>query len=213
MPKRISLISLSILSLFSLNIRAETGYELWLRYPKVSDPSLLKHYRQWVQDPVLSGSSSMLSNVKAELNRAFTGFFGTAVHFRSVPTDRSTFLIQVNKTPEPTLGEEGYGIASKGGKIILRANSERGILYGSFHFIRLLQNRQRIDKLSIVSVPRVKLRMLNHWDNLNRTVERGYAGFSLWDWHRLPGYLDPRYIDYARANASIGTIPPIRSCR
>ena len=46
--------------------------------------------------------------------------------------------------------------------------------------------------------------MLNHWDNLDRTVERGYAGFSIWDWHRLPTYIDQRYIDYARANASIG---------
>ena len=46
--------------------------------------------------------------------------------------------------------------------------------------------------------------MLNHWDNLDRTVERGYAGFSLWDWHKLPDYLSPRYTDYARANASIG---------
>ena len=47
-------------------------------------------------------------------------------------------------------------------------------------------------------------RLLNHWDNLDRTVERGYAGFSLWDWHKLPDYTTPRYTDYARANASIG---------
>jgi len=45
---------------------------------------------------------------------------------------------------------------------------------------------------------------LNHWDNLNRYVERGYAGISIWNWHTLPGYIDQRYIDYARANASIG---------
>ncbi len=50
----------------------------------------------------------------------------------------------------------------------------------------------------------MRLRVLDHWDNLNRTVERGYAGFSLWDWHKLPDYLDPRYTDYARANASVG---------
>src|SRR5690606_4301520 len=58
--------------------------------------------------------------------------------------------------------------------------------------------------LHVVSAPRIRLRMLNHWDNLDRTVERGYAGFSLWDWHKLPDYLDPRYTDYARACASIG---------
>ena len=46
--------------------------------------------------------------------------------------------------------------------------------------------------------------MLDHWDNLDGTVERGYAGASLWDWQTLPDYLDPRYTDYARANASLG---------
>jgi alpha-glucuronidase len=46
--------------------------------------------------------------------------------------------------------------------------------------------------------------LLDHWDNLNGTIERGYAGSSLWDWARLPGTLSPRYRDYARANASIG---------
>ena len=50
----------------------------------------------------------------------------------------------------------------------------------------------------------IQHRILNHWDNLDRTVERGYAGFSLWDWHKLPDYIDTRYLDYARANASIG---------
>jgi alpha-glucuronidase len=45
---------------------------------------------------------------------------------------------------------------------------------------------------------------LNHWDNINRYVERGYAGISIWNWHTLPGYIDQRYIDYARANASLG---------
>lgn len=204
MPKQAYYIGLSFLLLFTLPLRAETGYDLWLRYTKVADPVLLKHYRQYIQDPVFPGKSPMLDVAKAELKRAFSGIFGTTVTLRSTTTSRSTFFVQLNKTPEPALGEEGFGISSKGGKIILRANSEKGILYGSFHFLRLLQNRQRIDKLNIVSAPGLKLRMLNHWDNLNRTVERGYAGFSLWDWHRLPGYLDPRYIDYARANASIG---------
>ena len=59
-------------------------------------------------------------------------------------------------------------------------------------------------QLDIVSQPRTRIRVLDHWDNLDRHVERGYAGQSIWDWHKLPGYLDPRYTDYARACASIG---------
>ena len=88
--------------------------------------------------------------------------------------------------------------------IVITANTDTGILYGVFHFLRLLQTHQPAYPLNIISFPRLKLRLLNHWDNLNRTVERGYAGFSIWNWHTLPGYIDKRYIDYARANASVG---------
>jgi alpha-glucuronidase len=50
----------------------------------------------------------------------------------------------------------------------------------------------------------VKLRLLNHWDNLDRTVERGYAGQSIWDWWKLPDIAIRATVDYARANASLG---------
>jgi len=78
------------------------------------------------------------------------------------------------------------------------------VLYGAFHFLRLLQTYQRIDALAITERPHIQHRILNHWDNLDGTVERGYAGGSLWDWHKLPDYKSPRYSDYARANASLG---------
>ena len=77
-------------------------------------------------------------------------------------------------------------------------------MYGAFHFLRLLQTAQSIAHLDLREAPHIKLRVLNHWDNLDGHVERGYAGDSIWDWQKLPDYLDPRYTDYARANASIG---------
>ncbi len=87
---------------------------------------------------------------------------------------------------------------------VIAANTDQGVLYGVYHFLRLIQTQQPIDDLALVQSPRIERRVLNHWDNLDRTVERGYAGFSLWEWHKLPDYLNPRYIDYARANASLG---------
>jgi alpha-glucuronidase len=68
----------------------------------------------------------------------------------------------------------------------------------------LLQSQQPINNLNISQKPRLQLRMLNHWDNLDGSIERGYAGRSLWNWQELPDKLDPRLRDYARANASIG---------
>ena len=58
--------------------------------------------------------------------------------------------------------------------------------------------------LSVTEQPVYDLRILNHWDNPDGTVERGYAGRSLWNWEELPGTLSPRYEAYARANASVG---------
>ncbi len=110
--------------------------------------------------------------------------------------------------PLKDLGDEGYllrSVRQQGRRItVVAANSDRGVLYGSFALLAQLQGGGRIDTLDISSAPRVQLRMLNHWDNLDGRVERGYAGASLWDWWRLPDVTDPRYRDYARANASLG---------
>ena len=98
----------------------------------------------------------------------------------------------------------GYAPGKKDGPLIITANEPAGLLYGTFHLLRDLQAHGEAKGLPLRESPDFKFRLLNHWDNLDRTVERGYAGFSIWDWHRLPEYIDPRYRDYARANASIG---------
>ena len=106
------------------------------------------------------------------------------------------------------LGDEGFLIKTL--KVngtpctVIAARKDMGVMYGVFHFLRLLQTQSDIKELNITQMPKLQRRMLNHWDNLNGTIERGYAGYTLWDWQRLPGYIDPRYRDYARANASIG---------
>src|SRR5690606_29132283 len=98
----------------------------------------------------------------------------------------------------------GFAILSTTRTIMVVGVTDIAILYGVFHFLRLLQTAQSLKDLRLISKPKIKLRMLNHWDNLDGTIERGYAGYSLWDWHKLPHYIEPRYTDYARANASIG---------
>jgi alpha-glucuronidase len=78
------------------------------------------------------------------------------------------------------------------------------VLYGAYQLLRNLQMQRPLRRLAVRSAPKIQLRMLDHWDNLDRSVERGYAGRSLWEWDSLPGTVSPRYRDYARANASIG---------
>lgn len=109
------------------------------------------------------------------------------------------------------VGAEGFVIRSatlRGREItVIAANSEAGLLYGAFHFLRLLRTANENDsaaKFDVVERPRFALRVLNHWDNLDGSIERGYAGRSLWKWEELPERVDPRLADYARANASLG---------
>ena len=106
------------------------------------------------------------------------------------------------------MGREGYLIRSirvHGHRAtLIAANSNTGVLYGAFGLLRLMQTRQSVDAVNLRESPRIQHRILDHWDNLDGTVERGYAGASIWNWQTLPDYLEPRYTDYARACASIG---------
>lgn len=198
---------------------AEDGYDLWLRYKPVENKTRLTSYRQLVTAIQVNGNTATLQAAKEELLLAWKGLTGYSIPVTTITNKNGTILL-TNSALLPSkirsliqkdldkAGTEGFLISSQkiNGKngILITGNSDVAVLYGVFHFLRLLQTEQPINSLHIISSPRLKLRLLNHWDNLTRTVERGYAGFSIWNWHTLPGYMDKRYIDYARANASIG---------
>jgi alpha-glucuronidase len=179
----------------------------------------LEHYRASITELVMVESSPTLRVAREEIRRGLRGLLSAEIPLAPTVTRNGTLVVGTPVT-SPLIsalglgadlrrtGEEGFVIRTVkiGGKTatFITANTDIGILYGVFHLLRLLQTRQRLDDLALVEAPRFRHRLLDHWDNLDRTVERGYAGFSLWDWHKLPDYLDPRYTDYARANASIG---------
>jgi len=206
-----------ILLLVSVFCHGEDGYRLWLRYDKVDNDNLLQQYRSRISSFLFYGNSSTLNAAKNELKIGLQGLLdkkitetnsainGTIVLFAK----GSKGVVTSNKMFDyDSLGKEGFIIRtiSENGKnnTFITANTDIGVLYGVFHFLRLLQTQRNITNLNIGSVPKIENRILDHWDNLNRTVERGFAGISLWNWHLLPDYLDQRYTDYARANASIG---------
>lgn len=105
---------------------------------------------------------------------------------------------------EKDLKEDGFRIQSTQDNIILTSPSEIGLLYGTYHLLRLQETGVNLGSLQIKENPAFDLRILNHWDNPDGTIERGYAGHSLWKWTELPDTLSERYRSYARANASIG---------
>lgn len=192
---------------------AEDGYRLWLRYDRVKNDHILKQYQQHIYGWIVGGQSPTDSIMRIELNNALNGLLGYPVYESKGVKDKlvifTTFATHNLPVPQSLIDKkEGYAIfhtTINNKKVIAVAGTdEAGKLYGMFHFLRLLQTESDILHVNIESSPKIATRILNHWDNLDRTVERGYAGFSIWDWHRLPQYIDPRYTDYARANASVG---------
>jgi len=203
--------------LASLQLRAEDGYRLWLRYDRIDDPALLTQYRSSVTAMVFPAPSPTLLVARNELLDDLGSMLDKKLPIRTTPSDNcilagtpssSPVIAQLLSSKYPGLAGDGYVLHSQlvEGKhlIIIAAHSDIGVLYGVFAFLRLLQTHQPIQNISLSSSPLVQRRILDHWDNLTRTVERGYAGASIWNWHLLPDYIDQRYIDYARANASIG---------
>ena len=88
----------------------------------------------------------------------------------------------------------------EGRKVLAR--TEIGALYGTYALQRLERTGQAEGVLDIREEPTFERRILNHWDNLNNTIERGYAGWSIWHWGEpVPVELIK---EYARLNASIG---------
>jgi alpha-glucuronidase len=195
---------------------AEDGYDLWLRYRAIEQP-WASRYRAALTQLVTGSASPTLQVAHSELQRGLQGLLGLSPPVANgvsedgavvIGTRRSLPLLAELKLSLPPPGSQGYALRSVtiGGHsaLIVAAEDDVGVLYGVFHLLRLLETRQPLDRLEVQEVPAVRLRVLNHWDNLDRSVERGYAGQSIWDWHKLPDYLDPRYVDYARANASLG---------
>ncbi len=209
-------LTLAIMILAAPTVHAEDGYDLWLRYQPLP-AAQARTYRTQATQLLMDATTPMRAAARAELLRGFTGMLGHAPAVRErVEGDGAIIAGTVASSPllaglhldTTALGTDGYLIRSvtinAHAATVILGNTDSGVLYGAFRLLGLMQTGQPLRQLDLRDAPRVKLRVLDHWDNLDGRVERGYAGNSIWDWWKLPAYLDPRYTDYARANASIG---------
>lgn len=162
-----------------LTASAENGSNLWLR----QEPSCQATVVCDIASPVIDVARKELASL----------WKGGEVILR-ISADREHY----------GLGDEGYTIRSAGNDIILESSAEKGLLYAAYHLLRLQAEGNDCKNLNISESPLYEYRILNHWDNIDGTVERGYAGKSLWKWEELPSVISPAYEKYARANASVG---------
>lgn len=194
----------------------------------IATAQITKDYDLWLQYQKSSVANDIFKNIalnpKNETDKAIQNELKTASErmFQYSPTfsnsGNATLIIKKTSELEPTqkniinkantLNDEGFAIETiqnKGKKtVLITAKTSLGLLYGTFRLLRELQINPSKKDFSIADEPKLKVRMLNHWDNLDGTVERGYAGSSIWNWQKLPDFIDKKYIDYARANASVG---------
>ncbi len=200
-------IVLAFALIISLSAFAEDGSRLWLRFSDVNASNC--EFSGIVGDPN--------SLAVTEFQMAWNEITKSTLPHKKVISDNSliigTFkdksIKNLGLTSEiKSLGNEGYlirSLISKGKNItIVAANSDGGLLYGVYGLLRIIQTKQFSNNLNIKEKPSFDIRILNHWDNLDGTVERGYAGRSIWKWNELPGKISPRYKAYVRANASVG---------
>lgn len=188
-------------------VHAEDGHQLWLRFDKSAEDAHLFNG--------LVGDNNILA--VNEFQEAWKLLTGSNLPATKILTDKVLVIgTSKNRTIKSfgfektlkSLGYEGYILKSVKKKnktyTVVAGNSDAGLLYGVYHLLRLIQTNQFDVNLSIIEKPAYNHRLLNHWDNLDRTVERGYAGYSIWMWDELPAVVSPLYKEYARANASIG---------
>jgi len=212
---RLLLAGLTLIGL-TTPLSAEDGYRLWLRYnplPETQRADMAFH----VEGAMPEGKDPRVLAAASEFDRAVFGLTGRPANAGGklnsgevlLGTPQDSEVIRNLHLDLSGLGDEGYIVRTvtvAGGirTIVVAGNTGAGVLYGTFALIREMQLGHPLDNVDLRSAPKLKLRVLDHWDNLNGHIERGYAGDSLWDWWKLPDYKDPRYTDYARANASVG---------
>ncbi|AKD58275.1 alpha-glucuronidase family glycosyl hydrolase [Spirosoma radiotolerans] len=188
---------------------ADDGYRLWLKYDLIKDMPKREAYARSAQFIAVTGTSPMLKSAADELQMGLQGLLGKSVPIIANATSRTGGIV-LSVANGPAAGSQilmadGYRLTSRrAGNLTISGKTNAGVLYGVFALLRQVQTGQSIDNLAVTSNPKIQYRLLNHWDNTNGTIERGYAGESLWKWYELPETVDPRYRDYARANASLG---------
>jgi alpha-glucuronidase len=198
-------------------VHADDGYRLWMRYDALSEQQAAQ-YRTKIRSIVVTGNSATAAAIRDELSSGLSGLLNRNISVAGQSEDGALmvgtpqnspviagqqFAWELSQIPPTGFVIRSLRISNKN-LTIIASRSEIGALYGAFRFLRLIQTLQPINALDIVDKPGIQIRMLDHWDNLDGSIERGYAGKSLWNWAELPGKVDPRLRDYARANASVG---------
>ncbi|KAF2774456.1 alpha-glucuronidase [Teratosphaeria nubilosa] len=192
---------------------AEDGLAAWLRYAPVPGTS---SYHDSLPAHIIALNSSASSPVYTagqELQEGLLGISGKQceVHHEHYPANSSIIVGTIaqysqaygNLRTTPNLIDDGYWLDTIGPTTLILGHNERGALYGAFAHLSLLA-QGNFTKAAYASNPAAPVRWTNEWDNLDGSIERGYAGNSLWFSNGTIVSNLTRTAEYARLLASIG---------
>ncbi len=146
--------------------------------------------------------ASILASAADEIKRASSDIFGKeALITASTNSGTDGISIVFDKTLNMTDG--AYCINTRKNSVTIKAASSRGVLYGVFRTITLVRTGKLGENVEIKESPASSIRMLNHWDNPDGSIERGYSGRSFF-FKNNHLYTDDRTREYARLVASVG---------
>jgi alpha-glucuronidase len=192
-------------------VQAQTAEQAWLKYSAKSGVAVDADYCL-VRTEVL-GSGDVLMSAQGEL-RGFRDFNSSAKQLNKSDTYIviGTAAEFRKKLPEVVISEdpasEGYWIKTlmlDGKKtIVVVGRDDRGVLYGAFELVRRLSRREPLAKTDVRGEPAMPIRWVDEWDNADGSIERGYAGRSIFfDAGHVREDLKP-VSEYARLLASVG---------
>jgi alpha-glucuronidase len=220
LTKRRWLLAILAVLLFAIGgadgLRAETGYEAWLRYVPL-DKSVAPTYKTLPPSVVVLGDSAVFGAAREELLRGVRGMLGKTLRVSGADTKESAIVLGTfaelhaavpSLRPGKNLGEDGFWLTN--GKVrgfdclIITASSERGVLYGVFALLNKIARHESVSSLNEVQQPFAPIRWIDQWDNLDGRIERGYAGRSIFFENGSVRADLSRVHDYARLLASVG---------
>ena len=200
-----------------LLLRAETGYDAWLRYARIENNAVRSRYEKFPTAVVTLSDSEVIHSAHEELARGVRGMLDRELRRESQLPDADAVVLgtvdQVRNVVSslgklPDLADDAFvlkTIKNDGHThVIIAGANDRGVLYGTFALLRKIALHEPTDALDVREEPSAPIRFLNHWDNLDGTIERGYAGASIfWENGHVVSDLS-RVRDYARLMASVG---------
>jgi alpha-glucuronidase len=197
----------------------DNGCNLWLKYHAVGDAGLLADYRSRITQVIVQDTSPLGISARDELTLGLSNLLAKNIARAAKITRNGTVVVGAPATSPiiaklgwddelRALGDEGFiirgTVMERRSVIAIASNTQRGALYGTFAFLRLLQSRSNLAALNISDKPVNQLRQIQDWTNWDGSIERGYAGLSILQVDRLPATVNPRIKLHARALAALG---------